>query len=130
MKFHIFSNLFDSQHVGTTSINEWNVVAVLCCYEKSSSYVPTSLVIWSFQLLVHIIKIFLCFLIQHFKWNVNKEVYTALFSLYVNKYMYVYSSIHCTQEKNLLLCYMYFALFVVVLSGLWNRANLSFINGE
>ena len=30
MKFHIFSYSFDSQYDGTTTINEWTVVAMLC----------------------------------------------------------------------------------------------------
>ena len=40
-------NLFDSQRVGTPIINEWTGVAVLCCMEKSSFYIPTSKVIRS-----------------------------------------------------------------------------------
>ena len=31
---HIFSNLFDSQRVGTSIINEGTGAAVLCCHEK------------------------------------------------------------------------------------------------
>ena len=53
----IFSNFFDSQHVGAHIFNEWTGVAMLCCHGKSSSYIPTSKVIGSFQLWVHIIKI-------------------------------------------------------------------------
>ena len=62
MIFQLFSHFFTSPRAGTTNIiNEWTVVAVLCCHGKRSSYIPTSLVIWSFQLWVHIIKIFLYF---------------------------------------------------------------------
>ena len=44
----IFSNLFDSQRVGTPIINEWTGVAVLyVAMEKSSSHIPTSKVIRS-----------------------------------------------------------------------------------
>ena len=51
MKFqNLISNLFDSQHVGTT-----NILNELCCHGKSSFYIPTSLVIWSFQLWVNVI---------------------------------------------------------------------------
>ena len=42
MKFHNFSNLFNSQHAGTASINESTVVVVLCCHGKRSSYIPKS----------------------------------------------------------------------------------------
>ena len=42
-RFCNFSNLFDSQRVGTPIINERTGVAVLCvAMEKSSSYIPTS----------------------------------------------------------------------------------------
>ena len=34
-RFCIFSNLFDSQRVGTPIINEWTCVAMLCCHGKS-----------------------------------------------------------------------------------------------
>ena len=34
--FHILSNIFDSQHVGTTSMNKRTGVAVLCCHGKSN----------------------------------------------------------------------------------------------
>lgn len=52
MKFHIFSNLFDSPHVVTTGYK--SVVAVLCFHGKSSYYFPTSLVFLFFQLWGHI----------------------------------------------------------------------------
>ena len=39
-RFRIFLNLFDFQRVGTPIINRWTGVAVLCCHEKSSSYIP------------------------------------------------------------------------------------------
>ena len=45
-KFIIFI-FFDIQHVGTTSLNEWNVVSVLCCHEK---VVLIFLHLWSFGL--------------------------------------------------------------------------------
>ena len=35
------------QRVGTPIINEWTGVVVLCCYEKSSSYIPPSKLIRS-----------------------------------------------------------------------------------
>ena len=40
--FVSFSNLFDSQRVGTPITVEWTGVPVLCCHGKSSSYIPTS----------------------------------------------------------------------------------------
>ena len=46
-RFRIFSNLFDSQRVGTPILNEWTGVAVLCCHGKDSSYISTSKVIRS-----------------------------------------------------------------------------------
>ena len=46
-RFCIFSNLFDSQRVGTPLINEWTGVAVLCYHGKKSSCIPTSKVIRS-----------------------------------------------------------------------------------
>ena len=44
-RFRIFSNLFNSQCVGTPIINERTGTAVLCCHGKSSSYSPTTKVI-------------------------------------------------------------------------------------
>ena len=45
--FCIFSNLFDSQWVGTPIINEWTGEAVRYCHGKSISYIPASKVIRS-----------------------------------------------------------------------------------
>ena len=46
---------------GVKELNEWTGVAMLCCHGKSSSYIPTSKVIRSFQVFVHITKIFNAF---------------------------------------------------------------------
>ena len=48
-RFRIFSNSFDSERVGTLSINEETGVAVLhvCSHGKGSSYIPISEVIRS-----------------------------------------------------------------------------------
>ena len=46
-RFCIFSNLFDSQGVGTSIIIESTGVAVSVAMEKNSSYIPTSKVIRS-----------------------------------------------------------------------------------
>ena len=43
IRFHIFSIIFDPQHVSTTIMNEWCSSAMLP--EKSSSCNPTSLVV-------------------------------------------------------------------------------------
>ena len=39
-RFRIFSNLYNSQSVGTPIINELTDIAVLCCHGKSIIYAP------------------------------------------------------------------------------------------